>query len=109
MGHKVAFGHAVSRRGRCNMCATDERQITRDILSYLSAHTAAQDTFDGIVEWWLLEQKIKRETRQVQKVLDELVARKLISSRTASDSRTHYRINSRKAKEIQTVLETSDL
>lgn len=92
-----------------HMCAPDERQIARDILGYLSAHTAAQDTFDGIVEWWLLEQKIKRETRHVQKVLDELVARKLISSRTARDSRTHYRINRRKAKEIRTVLETADL
>ena len=90
------------------MCATDERQIARDILGYLSAHSTAQDTFDGIVEWWVLEQKIKRETRKVQKVLDELVAKKLISSRTASDSRTHYRINKLKAKEIRAVLEATD-
>jgi hypothetical protein len=87
------------------MCATDERQIARDILGYLSAHTAAQDTFDGIIEWWLLEQKIHREMRQVRKVLDDLVARKLVSSRTARDSRTHYRINKRKANEIRAVLE----
>lgn len=91
-----------------HMCAADERQIARDILDYLSAHAEAQDTFDGIVGWWLLEQKIKRETRQVQKVLDELVARELISSRTARDSRTHYRLNRRKLKEIRSVLETAD-
>ena len=91
-----------------HMCAPDERQIARDILGYLSAHTAAQDTFDGIVEWWILEQRIKRETRHVQKVLNELVARKLLSSHTASDSRTHYRINRRKVKEIRSVLDNAD-
>ena len=91
-----------------HMCAPDEGQIARDILGYLYAHSAAQDTLDGIVEWWLLEQKIERETRQVQKVLDELVAKELISSRKAGDSRTHYRINRLKANEIRAVLESAD-
>jgi hypothetical protein len=109
VGHKIAFDPTLSAAVMIHMCAPDDRQIARDILRYLSAHKAAQDTFDGIVEWWLLEQKIKRETRHVQKVLDELVARKLISSRTTRDSRTHYRINRRKVKEISTVLETADL
>jgi len=90
------------------MCAPDDRQIARDILAYLSAHARAQDTFDGIVEWWLLDQKIKRETRQVQKVLDELVAQELISLREAKDSRTHYRINKRKVKDIRAVLDLED-
>lgn len=109
MGHKLASGHTLPVTiGVMRMCASDERQIAQDILGYLSAHTAAQDTLEGIVEWWLLEQKIKRETRQVQKVLDELVAKKFISSRTARDSRTHYRINKRKAREIRAVLETGD-
>ena len=90
------------------MCAPDDRQIARDILAYLSAHARAQDTFDGIVEWWLLDQKIKRETRQVQKVLDELVAQGLISLREAKDSRTHYRINKRKVKDIRAVLDIED-
>jgi len=88
------------------MCAPDEGQIAQDILSYLSGHATAQDTSEGIVEWWLLEQKINRQTRQVQKVLDELVAKKLISSRATSDSRIHYRINKRKAREIRTLLQT---
>lgn len=77
-------------------------------MAYLSAHARAQDTFDGIVEWWLLDQKIKRETRQVQKVLDELVAQELISLREAKDSRTHYRINKRKVKDIRAVLDLED-
>jgi hypothetical protein len=87
------------------MCATDEGQIAQDILSYLSGHATAQDTFDGIVEWWLLEQKIDRQTRQVQQVLDDLVAKRLLSARTASDSRIHYRINKRKAREISLLLQ----
>lgn len=91
-----------------NMCATDERQIARDILTYLSTHARAQDTLEGIVAWWLLEQKIKSETRQVQKVLDELVAQELISPRQTKDSRTHYRINKRKVKAIRAVLDTED-
>lgn len=91
------------------MCTPDKSQIARDVLAYLAEHPDAQDTFEGIVEWWLLEQKIKRQTAEVKEVLDNLASRKLILERRASDSRTHYRLNRRKVKAINAFLKPENL
>lgn len=90
------------------MCAPDQAQIRRDVLSYLIDHRDAQDTLEGIVEWWLLERKIKRQTVEVKKVIDDLAARKMILQHTTRDARTHYRVNHRKQKEIFALLKKRD-
>ena len=87
------------------MCTTDKSQIARQVLSYLTEHVGAQDTFEGIVEWWLLEQRIKQRAAEVREVLDDLAGRKLIVERTGRDERTRYRINPRKVKAIRALLE----
>lgn len=86
------------------MCLPDKAQITQDVLTYLVEHSAAQDTLEGIVEWWLLEQKIRRQTAEVKEVLDDLAARKLIVQYKTRDARTHYRLNRRKEKAILALL-----
>lgn len=86
------------------MCATDKPQIARQVLGYLIEHVEAQDTFEGIVEWWLLEQRIRHRAAEVREVLDELAARRLIVERRAGDSRVHYRINRGKLKEVRKLL-----
>jgi hypothetical protein len=82
----------------------EESLIAQDILSYLLTHTAAEDTVEGIVDWWLLEEKIKRRTKEVQRVLDELVVESLIVARESKDSKIHYRINKRKMNRIRAIL-----
>jgi hypothetical protein len=86
------------------MRLTEESLIAQDILSYLLSHTAAEDTIEGIVEWWLLEEKIKHRTKEVQRVLDEMVVEKLIVVREAKDSRIHYRINRKNLSRIRAIL-----
>lgn len=86
------------------MRLTEESLIAQDILSYLLRHTAAEDTIEGIVEWWLLEEKIKHRTKEVQRVLDEMVVEKLIVAREAKDSRIHYRINRKNLRRIRAIL-----
>jgi hypothetical protein len=86
------------------MCAPDQAQIRRDVLSYLIDNADAQDTLEGIVEWWLLERRIKRQTVEVKKVIADLAAREMIVSRKTRDARTHYRVNHRKQKEILALL-----
>jgi hypothetical protein len=86
------------------MRPTEESLIAQDILSYLLTHTAAEDTVEGIVDWWLLEEKIKRRTKEVQRVLDELVVESLIVARESKDSKIHYRINKRKMNRIRAIL-----
>jgi hypothetical protein len=80
-------------------------ETAHEILAYLAAHPEAQDTLEGIVQWWLLEQKIKRETARVKEALAELVTQKLVLECPGSDSRNHYRLNRRKMKKIRAILE----
>ena len=82
-----------------------ESQIIYEILAYLAENPDAGDTVEGIVEWWLLEQKIKRETDRVEEALAELVAKGLVLERKGENSRTYYRIDRSKYKEIQALLE----
>jgi len=81
-----------------------EQQIEYEILAYLTEHPDAQDTLEGIVEWWFLEQQIKYRTAQVKKALTELVAKGLVLERKGRDTRVHYQINRRKSGEIAALL-----
>jgi len=87
------------------MCIADESQILREVLSYLSEHHDAEDTLEGIVEWWLLEQRIRRQTATVQEVIAELARRRLVLERRGQDDRVRYRLNRRKSKEVAALLE----
>ena len=78
--------------------------MAKDMLTYLLAHSEAEDTIEGIIDWWLLEETIKHRKKEVQAALDELVAQTLITTRKSEDSRIRYRINNRKMKEIRELL-----
>lgn len=69
------------------------REVSYYILAYLSENPDAGDTFDGIVEWWLLRQRIKFETRNVSEAVTKLVSDGLIEEHEGSDSRIFYRVN----------------
>ncbi len=86
-------------------CATKEREeLIIDILAYLDENSQAQDSLEGIVEWWLLERQIKQRIAIVRAALDELVARELVLPRKSKDKRIVYRINPAKSGEIRTLL-----
>jgi hypothetical protein len=70
--------------------------VALQILSYLSRHPDAQDTVEGIAEWWMLEQRIRLVINEVKKALAELVGQGMLIERTGSDRRVHYRLNPRK-------------
>jgi hypothetical protein len=84
--------------------APEKLPVAREILAYLAEHPDAQDTVEGIVEWWLLEQKIKHHTAQVQEALAELVTKGLVLKHEGRDTRIHYRMNRYKAEEIRALL-----
>lgn len=86
------------------MTESARNPVAQDILTYLLAHSEAEDTIEGIVDWWLLEEKIKHRTKEVQAVLDELVAQTLITTRESKDSRIRYGINKGKMDEIRELL-----
>jgi hypothetical protein len=89
------------------MCTSDKSRIGHDVLAYLVEHQNAQDTLEGIVEWWLVEQKIQQQTGMVLEVLNELVNKNYLEERKGMDGRVRYLINHRKGKEIKRFLRTS--
>jgi predicted transcriptional regulator len=82
-----------------------ETDISRDILAYLSEHPLAQDTLEGVVEWWLLQQQVQRSITRVEAVLTELVRKGLLLERKEHDQRSHYRLNQSKLKAIREFLD----
>jgi len=53
-------------------------QLSNEILHYLWAYPQASDTVEGIVKWWLPQQRHKEALNRVQVALDKLVARGLV-------------------------------
>jgi len=93
--------------GRCreanNPRAMDE--ISLRILSYLAENPEANDTPEGITEWWLLEREIREQSAAVERTLAGLAAEGwLLAARTAG-SPTRYRLNPARVEEIRTLLE----
>ena len=78
------------------MCKTEKARIAEELLGYLARHPEAQDTLEGISEWWLLEEKIRRRTAEIKEVLTELVGSGLVVEHLGQDARTRYRINRRR-------------
>jgi len=79
----------------------NKSQIGYQILAYLVEYPKAQDTLEGIMEWWLLDRQIEFQTARVKKALFDLIAKEWIVELKGVDSRTYYRINQRKYEEIQ--------
>jgi len=82
----------------------DRSHISFEILDYLVEHPDAQDTADGIAQWWILERCVKSQAPLVKEAIEYLVERGLIVERKAKDSKIHYRINRRRAREVAALL-----
>jgi hypothetical protein len=87
------------------MCRSEKDEMPFEILAYLTANPEAQDTVEGVAEWWLLEQQIKNQTAAVKIALDDLVSRGFMLEHRGKDNRTHYRVNSRKRRQISKIIE----
>ena len=75
--------------------------ISKEILNYLSKHPDANDTLEGITEWWLLDQRIRYEMEKVRTAVYKLVAEGWIIEIKGRNSIVHYRLNPKKRKEIK--------
>jgi hypothetical protein len=67
--------------------------LCREILRYLADHPRARDTLEGILEWWLLERDIRRESSRVEQALTHLVDCNEIVVSQGPDGRRHYTLN----------------
>ena len=87
---------------------TNKSPICLQILAYLVEHPEAQDTVDGIVEWWLLERQITHQITRVKEALSELVAKGWILEYRGMDSQVRYRVNQNKYKEVRELFKPKD-
>ena len=72
-----------------------------EILAFLTENPNARDTLEGIAEWWLLEQDLRREKRKVRKALTRLVADGLVLEKQRPDGRTHFQLDDGMLREIR--------
>jgi hypothetical protein len=66
--------------------------ICQRILDYLNRNPNAEDTLEGITEWWLLEQQIRFESARVAEALNRLVQQSVVTVTTRIDGRVYYRL-----------------
>jgi Fe2+ or Zn2+ uptake regulation protein len=90
--------------GKLPVHRNESAAIGREILAYLAEHREAQDTLEGIAQWWLLERYVQQGMLTVKAALDGLVARGLVLEQQGKDSRMRYGINRRKRREIVKLL-----
>jgi hypothetical protein len=82
----------------------EQSDVRYHVLAYLCDNPNAGDTFDGIVEWWLLHQRIKFEIRNISEAVRKLVAEGLVVEDEGFDSRVTYRVNQDRGQDVQTIV-----
>ena len=75
--------------------------MARAILDYLDRHPKANDTIEGIVEWWLAEHQVQYSVTEATAVLAHFEARALVIADRGPDGRVHYRLNVKRQREIR--------
>ena len=70
-----------------------KNDISEEILNYLFKHPDANDTLEGITEWWLLSQRINYEMKRVKAAIFKLVEEGWVIEIKCNNSTVHYRLN----------------
>lgn len=83
--------------------------IAIEILAHVVGHPNAQDTIEGLVEWWLLERRIAEARLEVRLALTELVGRGLMIEAFGADGRARYKLHQDKLDEARRLVEHAGL
>jgi len=86
------------------MSLLENKEISQGILRYLLRHPNAQDTLEGISEWWLFEERIIQKIAEVQNALEKLVNQGFILEKQTPDASVLYRLNKRKKNLIEKIV-----
>jgi hypothetical protein len=73
------------------------------ILAYLAEHPHAQDTVEGIFEWWLLENELAFRLNEIEAALAQLVSQGFLIERKGFGSAVVYQLNRSKYKQIRSI------
>ncbi len=85
----------------------ERRQVALEILAYIANHPEAKDGLDGIVEWWILEQRIMVQTTIVKAAVWALVEEGLLLMERNNGSGLTYAVNPERLDEIREMVQNS--
>ena len=75
--------------------------LCREILAFVAARPDARDTLEGIADWWILENRIRREAAKVRLAVGRLVDEGLLVERRGPNGRSHYSVNHDRLDEVR--------
>ena len=90
---------------KINLPCPDESSIASEILAYLQEHPDAQDSIEGIMQWWLLERNIAFQAKLLREALAGLVKEGSVIE-VVSQSGSHYKLNKEKHCQFVNLLTT---
>jgi hypothetical protein len=76
-----------------------------EILTYLAQTPDAQDTFDGILQWWAVERSRPRNPREVRAAVDELVSAGFLVATRGRDQQERYRMNAARRADARALVD----
>jgi hypothetical protein len=68
-------------------------EVASTVLTYLQHHPNAADTLDGIVCWWLPQQRYEIERQHIKRTLGEMVERGELRCDRLPDGAVLYALN----------------
>lgn len=86
------------------MPSKKEPVLFRDVLQCFARFPKRDDTLSGIVQWWLLENRIEWAVAEVQAALNELVARQIVIEWSSADGQKRYKANPERRDELKALL-----
>ena len=82
----------------------EARETSHKILAYLMDNPDAKDTLKGIIDWWMLQQDIKRNVAQIRKTVDDLIHKGFLLEHKAIDRTKYYQVNRERLPEISALI-----
>jgi DNA-binding PadR family transcriptional regulator len=76
-----AFESRIAEMTTSEHDADKDREIEHAVLAYLERHPQAADTLDGIVRWWLPQQRYSIAQARIEAALRRLESQGLIRQR----------------------------
>jgi hypothetical protein len=69
------------------------RSPAPEILDYLARQPEAQDTIDGILQWWVLDSCIRNWAPKIAKTVAKLVEQGFLEEKPSPDGKTFYHLS----------------
>jgi Fe2+ or Zn2+ uptake regulation protein len=67
--------------------------VARRILAYMVEHPEADDSLEGILQWWLLEQEVRVQHARVKRAIKMLIDEGLVVEHRSAGSKMRYKAN----------------